>query len=392
MVPPEIAEDASKIGRQDRAHEADNNEDAEMDVVNLIDRASILCAQVDGRTIGHQTFEAYTKQFQRMWDGGDLDPLKPGIALDTYYHRRAAVHFVGASRLGEIVRECVAAIEVRSASETIQAARKLRELVERLEPVFALDPPIPEGALPWTMPPSRWHRSENDKPDRGENSKRHLLSVLPPDWDQLLWRAAPAEWLYRAPLAVLLTIPVRSEELIAGDRPAGFSPDVVLALDRSDLLVLSFMPVKSHRGLFGTQRTTIMIDPRVADEPARYLAQLCKDAGGRLIVSVGSKNGLRKAMSKLGMKVFPTIEDNITPNVARHQLIADMKTTFGAGEIVAAAAGHGTERTQSRYGYYQHGRKRRGYISVVATRPPRAGFIGRVRQLKSVPQDRLVDE
>jgi hypothetical protein len=359
-----------------------------MDVIRLIDRASVLCAQVDGRTVSSQTLEAYKKQFQRMCDEGDLDPLKPGIALDTYYYRRAAVHFIGASRLEEAANKCVAAIEARNANDTIQAARNLLELVERLEPVFALDPPIPEGTLPWTLPPSRWHLSENDKPDRGENSKRHLLAVLPSDWDHLLWRAVPEEWLYRAPLAVLLTIPIRSEELMSADRPAGLSPGVVLAFDPTGLLALSFMPVKSHRGLFGTERTTITIDPRVADAPARYLAQLCKGAGGRLAVSVDSKNGLRKAMSKLGAKVFPAIEGNITPNVARHQLIADLKKTFGAGEIVAAAAGQGTERTQSRYGYYQHGRKRRGYVAVVAARPPRTGFIGRVRRLKSAASNR----
>ena len=354
-----------------------------MDVMNLIDRASALCAQVDGRTVGDQTLEAYTKQFRRMWDRDDLDPLRPGVALDTYYHRRAAVHFVGACRLEETVSECVAAIDARNARETIDAARKLRELVERLEPVFALDPPIPKETLPWTLPPSRWHQSENDKPDRGENSKRHLLARLPGDWDQLLWNGTAPDWHYRAPLAVLLTIPVRSEELMAGDRPAGFSPGVVLELESSGLLTLSFMPVKSHRGLFGTERTTIKIDPRIADEPARYLAMLCKGAGGRLVVSIESKNALRKAMTKLGAKTFPTIEDNITPNVARHQLIADMKKTFGAGEIVAAAAGQGTERTQSRYGYYQHGRKRRGYVSVVTARPPRAGFTDRVKRLKT---------
>lgn len=322
-----------------------------------------------------------------MWDRDDLDPLKPEIALDTYYHRRASLHFIGARRLKETASECVSAIDTRNARETIQTARKLRELVERLEAVFALDPPAPPGTLPWTLPPSRWHQSQNTARDRAERSKRHLLATLPPDWDQLMWEAIAVGWRYRPQFAVVITIPVRTEDLVAGDRPAGFSPGVVLELESSGLLTLSFMPVKSHRGLFGTGRTTIKIDPSVADEPARYLAQLCEDAGGQLTVSLDSKNAFRKAMAKLGAKVFPVIEDNITPNVARHQLIADMKKTFGAGDIVAAAAGHGTERTQSRYGYYQHGRKRRGYVSVVAARSPRTGFADRVRRLKSTTSD-----
>ncbi len=363
-----------------------------MDVIGLMFRASALCIQVRGRTVSARTVEAYTSEFERMWERDDLDPLRPGISLNTFYHRRAAVHFIGARRLEEAASKCAVAIEARNSDETIRTARKLHELVVRLEPVFALDPPIPPGTLPWTLPPSRWHQSENASHDRGESSKRHLLAVLPRDWDQVLWRATAVDWRYRAPLAVLLTIPARSEELMAGDRPTGFSPGVVLELDLSGLLKLSFMPAKSHRGLFGTELTMIKVDPRISDEPARYLAEYCRGAGGRVVVSVESKNGLRKAMSKLGAKVFPTIEENITPNLARHQLIADMKKTFGAGEIVAAAAGHGTERTQSRYGHYQHGRKRRGYVSVAAARSPDVGFIERVRRLKSGGRNRLVDE
>ncbi len=365
-----------------------------MDVFNLISRASVLYSQVRGRTVSTRTFEAYNDEFERMWERDDLDPLRSGASLDTFYHRRAAVHFIGACRLEEAASKCVAAIEARNADETIRTARKLHELVVRLEPVFALDPPIPPGTLPWTLPSSRWHQSENANRDRGESSKRHLLAALPRDWDQMLWRATAADWRYRAPLAVLLTIPARSEELMAGDRPTGFSPGVVLELDLSGLLKLSFMPAKSHQGLFGTELTMIKVDPRISDEPAQYLAECCRGAGRRIVVSVDSKNGLRKAMSKLGAKVFPTIEENITPNVARHQLIADMKKTFGAGEIVAAAAGHGTERTQSRYGYYQHGRKRRGYISVTAARLPSAGSIERVRRLKFGASKRspLIDE
>lgn len=354
-----------------------------MDVMNLIARASALCRQVEGRTVTDRTLETYLSDFRQMWKAGDLDPLKPGIALDTYYHRRAALHFVGSLMLANAARACLAAIDRRDAADVKSSARKLRKAVERLEPAFACEPPVPPGILPWNLPPSRWHRSENADRKRGEASKRHLLAVLPSDWDQLLWNATAPDWHYRAPLAVLLTIPVRSEELMAGSRPAGFSPGVVLELELSGLLTLSFMPAKSHRGLYGTERTTITIDPRIADEPAQYLALLCKDAAGRLIVSIEFKNALRKAMTKLGAKAFPTIEDNITPNLARHQLIADMKKTFGAGAKVAAAAGQGTERTQSHYGYYQHGRIRRGYVSVVAARPPRTGFTDRVKRLKA---------
>jgi hypothetical protein len=354
-----------------------------MDVMDLIARASAMHRQVQGRTVSEPSLESYQKEFRRMWRAGDLDPLKPGIALDTYYHRRAALHFVGSLLLEHATGACLTAIERRDVAEIKTSATKLRRAVERLEPAFAREPPAPPGMRPGELPPSRWHQSENDHRKRGESSKRHLLAALPRNWDQLLWGATSSEWPYRVPLAVLLTIPVRSEELVAGSRPAGYSPGVVLEFESSSgLLTLSFMPVKSHRGLYGTEQTTITIDSGIADEPARCLASLCKEAGGRLVVGIPSKNALRKAMTKLGAKTFLTIKGNITPNLARHQLIADMKKTFGAGVKVAAAAGQGTERTQSRYGYYQHGRKRHGYVSIVAARPPRKGFTDRVKQLK----------
>jgi hypothetical protein len=65
----------------------------------------------------------------------------------------------------------------------------------------------------------------------------------------------------------------------------------------------------------------------------------------------------------------------------RNQLIADLKKTLGAGEDVAAASGHSTDRTQSRYGHYQHGRRRKGYIAITSERIPRARNVERASQL-----------
>src|SRR5260221_7426332 len=53
----------------------------------------------------------------------------------------------------------------------------------------------------------------------------------------------------------------------------------------------------------------------------------------------------------------------------------------GGGEDVAAAAGHCTDRTQAHYGRVQHGRKRKGYLSITAARPPRCDNVERARQL-----------
>lgn len=116
--------------------------------------------------------------------------------------------------------------------------------------------------------------------------------------------------------------------------------------------------------------------PTIADAPTKYLAERCREAGGQLVVSVESKNAVRKAIGQTGLS-GRSRDDHAQ---RRHQLIADLKKTFGAGEAVAAASGDGTDRTQARYGYLQHGRKRRGYISIVSAKTPRVGNVERARQ------------
>jgi hypothetical protein len=84
---------------------------------------------------------------------------------------------------------------------------------------------------------------------------------------------------------------------------------------------------------------------------------------------------------RLGRKAMPELEVAITPYVLRHQRVADLKATFGAGDLMESAAGHSTDRTQAKYGSVQHGRKLKGYINIVAERPPRCGNAERARQL-----------
>jgi hypothetical protein len=54
---------------------------------------------------------------------------------------------------------------------------------------------------------------------------------------------------------------------------------------------------------------------------------------------------------------------------------------LGGGEDVAAAAGHGTDSTQSHYAGAVYGRKREGIISIRALRRPRRGNVERARAL-----------
>lgn len=354
-----------------------------MRVLEIIERARACCALIPERIVSEKTRESYQKEFTRMWNSKNLDPLKADQALDTYYHRRAALHTGGKRVLEGLIEQCLAAGE-QDVAAVQDWARKLLRAVERIEPAFALEPPAPPDILPWERPPSRWHQCAGSDRRRGANSKKHVLADLPEAWDERLWAAAADEWEYREALALHLLAPVRPEELVPGHRPGGWSPGVELELRSPRCLAITFAPVKSHDGLYGTEITTITIDPTIAGDAAVFLASRCAAAGDRLVISSTSKNAVRKAIDVLGGKALPESDVTVTPYVMRHQVIADLKATFGGGEEVAAAAGHGTDRTQARYGRVQHGRKRKGYLAITAARPPRVGNVERVRQLAEI--------
>lgn len=362
--------------------QADNNKGALISIDTVLQRAAALCAMVPERMKSEKTRTAYRKAFSRMAKSEDLDPLKDGIALDTYHYRRAVLHFGGQAILEKLIKKCLIAREQQDRATELDRAAEIFHTVSYLEPLFELEPPLPAGALPWERPASRWHQSlANAGRVRGANSKKHVLRYLPYDWDKRLWNEAPLDWPHREALAVHSVVPARPEELMPGDRPSGRSWGVVVELRSPNCLAITFAPVKSHHGLYGTELTEICVDPEILGGAAEFLAQRCAAANGQMVVSTKSKNAVHKAIVKLGEKALPEIDVTITASVLRHQLLADFKVMFGAGEAVAAAAGHCTDRTQAHYGPFQYGRKRKGYLNIKAQRSPRFGNTDRARNL-----------
>ncbi|MCS3496341.1 hypothetical protein M2189_004699 [Bradyrhizobium japonicum] len=376
-------QDSEGVGRQDRPDEADNNEgDPPVGLLETIARGERCCALVPERVVNKKTAKDYKAAFVRMLKTGSLDPFTPGIAFDTYYFRRAALHYGGVIAIRKLIKLVRLAIEQRDDAEVASLSRMLEASVDAIEIAFEREPPGEPNLLPWEGPASRFHEMANKTTlARGANSKKHVLGKLEREWDQQLWSTATkVKFRYLLELAIHLTVPVRPEDMVPGDRATSWSAGIILRLVEPCRLEISFMPSKSHHGRYGTGLTTVTVDPIIADPPAKFLAERCREAGGSMIVSIKSKNAVRKSMTALGKLAFPESDVTITPSVARHQLIADLKKTFGAGEAVAAASGHGTDRTQARYGYLQHGRKRRGYISIVSAKTPRAGNVERARQ------------
>lgn len=351
-----------------------------MKVDEIVAQARALYDQMPVRKVSSKTAEKYREEFARLWNVAKLDLLADAPAMDTYYVRRAALHLVGREVLAELILKIDQAQLRRDNEAERNWASKLRSAVSRLETALKMDPPMQKGNSPWDRQ-SRWRASAGSGKKRGAGSKKHTLQHLPRDWDVRLWDAAPEHWPHREALAMHLTLPLRPEDLVPGERPSGWTSGAIVERKAANRIDITFAPVKSQDGLYGTGVTTVTINPKLVGAPACFLAARCDEVGGKLVVSIPKTNPTRKAFDALGRKALPEIAVRITPSVARHQILADLKATFGSGEQVTTAAGHCTDRTDSKYGYIQHGRKRKGYVGFKAERTPRMGNTARARRL-----------
>lgn len=329
-------------------------------------------ASITLKKIEEETARRYITIFARMWSTNNLNPLCPGQSEDNYYVRKAALYYGAYSVVSMCVKSVRAAQQAGDQDAVSEHYRKLSIALDRIEPALRRDPPSPPGVLPWNLPPSRYRLQAPDLiKRRGENSKKHDLELLKstPNWTDLVWAEIDPEWPYRDGLAASLLVPLRPIELIPGHRPAGYSPGVVVSRAESDLEI-SFMPAKSHAGLFGTVKTTVKLDPLLAGDVACYLFERC--GASPLVVTVSSEDGFRKALAVVGKRALPMFDPNVSPYLIRHQMLADLKVTLKDARSVAAASGHGSLRSQHAYADARYGRQRAGYKEIRADRAPKS--------------------
>ncbi|MEH2470522.1 hypothetical protein V1281_000234 [Nitrobacteraceae bacterium AZCC 2161] len=361
-----------------------------MKINDIVNRAKALVSCLPASEASKTTLARYQKRFMAMLnEPGDLDCLRGGDSRDTYQFRRSALHATSRAMLTAMIDAVHAAGDaaVLDASNqhgsfvTLQAAASdLHKLLNRIEPAILLDPPCGRGKSSFTTKESRWGVL-NGHIKRARNSKKNQLRYFGKDWQSRLWAVVPEDFDYQDVLAVHLLTPVRPEELVPGERPNGWAPGVIVELTAKGHLTLSWQPVKTHGGKYGSPNVLIAVDPAIAGDAARYLANKCALNGGRMIICVNSKNAVRKAFGRLGRKVFPRVKQAMTQYLFRHQFIADLKATFGAGGVVAAAAGQCVDDTQAHYGRRESGRKRLGIVRIYSARNPKLGSIARAHKL-----------
>lgn len=347
-----------------------------MKMLEILVRAEACLAELPEPTASGKTLEAYWKTFLRMLAEPVVDPLRPGDARDTYNHRRAALYAGAWRMLSDLLRDFRRAARDEDVPGVHARARALVELLDRLEPALELEPPLANGSPAIGLPASRWAAQAGKKPKRGKGSKKFDLRKLPRDWLDRLWEGTPPDWPYRSALAVAVLVPCRPVEFAPHEAevPCG----IEISLPERRRLEIRMLPAKSHDGRYGSGGHVVVLDPALAGPAAAYLADLCREnPGASLRVEVPGTNGFRKALARLGAQVFPDLEVVISGYLIRAQVIADMKATYGAGAEVAVLGGHCTDRTQASYGRVEHGRARRGIMSVRAARTPRTGHAAR---------------
>lgn len=357
-----------------------------MKVIAILERANRCLAGLPEPNAGARTLKAYQATFLRMLTEPVLDPLRPGDARDTYNHRRAAL-FAGAwQRVSALKAELMRAAHQADVRAVDAAAHEIVTLLDRLEPILEIEPPLAAEKPAIGSPPSRWSAQTGAKPRRGAGSKKHQLPALPRDWLDRLWEHTPSSWPYRAALAVAILLPCRPAELspAEADAPCG----IAISMPRPTRLHVHVLPAKSQGGRYGTRGHVVSLDPDLAGSAAAYLADLCRRRPGvRIPIETPSTNLFHKALLQLGTKTFPGLGINVTAYLIRAQVVADLKATFGAGGMVAVLCGHGTDRTQSKYGRVEHGRQRRGIIAVRSVRMPKTGHATRAAMLRDARRD-----
>lgn len=338
-----------------------------------------LMSNLPERKVSEATMDIYMSTMRRMMNDDVVDPLRPDDARDSYYVRRAALHFCTRLLLKKNLDRLIAASESNDEDEANRLLTILREIVERCGPAITRDPPRKPGKSSFDGSDSRWTALEGPRPRRGKRSKKHVLATLPKDWTDRVWQTAvQIEFRYLDALAVHIVTPARPSEFVPSSRDGRPVPGIEIEL-AGEVLVIRVTPTKSHDGKYGTGQTAVRLDAKSDYAPVAHLVRLCRAKGGSTVVSLTNTNTLRKALKRLGHRALGDAV-TVTGYLFRHQYIADLKSTVGAGVVVASAAGHCSDRTQARYGRVEHGRRRTEFIEAVAKRSPGVGNIERLRR------------
>lgn len=233
------------------------------------------------------------------------------------------------------------------------------------------------------------------------HARRKRADSVDYDWRDHFWTAAVLsdphlDFTRRAILATMIITGARSAEF-ADD--LGVDVSLAPAGDEDQLRVrikgAKTTPQLLHEALPAKGQSTRILDiacktPEAVwlrdalqdTEPLHLLAPTATQAATGVQLSPSERHrrvavSLGKLVTRLGKMAFPGLRHNLTPYVFRHAIAADLKASERFDpEVIAAALGHQSTRTQASYGLKSGARglclgRADGIVSVSATAPVR---------------------
>lgn len=304
------------------------NEGLVMDPKELLETLRPKLLDIAESDANRQTQKRYSKTADRILKTGGLATYRPSTKSSWYFARAALRYYLYAN----------AALAFKN-----EDYGKAEELMRKAENELQVSPPA--------LRPT------------GRSSTKHRLQGLPMDWRAQIFAALPIA--HRLPFAV---------QALAGARTAELKNGVTVQL-LTEGVGITIEGAKIHKEN-GQPFRQVLIQNRM-DSIFEYLVRAAEEVTpADLAVSIETHiESYRKALRHAGMKLFGRGKGGskyITPYMVRHQFAADLKASDHNPEMVAAALGHRSSRTQEIYGYKGLGQGAHGQgIDARASKPVR---------------------
>lgn len=310
------------------------NRNAEYELVRQVRE---LCNKVNNR-LSEKTQADYINKYQRIQISGKLP--EQHNTKRAYYAYRAALLYGTAQTARNVLRMRDKAVYGSD------AWKSALETLEKCAAVFSRYPPDPKrehhltGSGSFTWEAVKQHKIKtNTGWSATVASKKRILSKLNkrPDWTSRIFEAVTEK--HKAATAICI---------LSGARPSEIAQGVMLSLVQKNNKPYLVMRIKGCKITDNSGQPERLLYVGMDSPEATFLGRLVQ--GQQSYVSTHPAN-LCAAIIKAGKKVFPTLQETVTPYVFRHHFASKMKAAGLPPDVIAQTLGHRATESQQAYGY-----------------------------------------
>ncbi len=214
-------------------------------------------------------------------------------------------------------------------------------------------------------------------------SKKRVIKRLKNDWcEQMIVKIDPK---YQLDLVLFGLTGCRPAELVNGI-------DAVLTKDKKLLVTIKTAKVKDGKIVIkdqtnqqntklvdyqaGQESRTLIFDAQQNNYFLKKLLEILKNTYDqrpskpkvgktfRINLNIANPKTLASKISRLGKKLFPGLNENISPYCFRHQFAVDLKSQGVSGDDISMMLGHGVDVTKEKYGFISRSKGSRSNIPV----------------------------